>query len=774
VVAHRARLAREGPLALDEAVRLAREVAGALAYAHAHGVVHRDVKPENILLGGGSHALVADFGIARALAGGDGERDRLTATGIAVGTPHYMSPEQAAGDRTLDGRSDQYSLACVLHEMLTGRPPFTGPSAAAIVGKHFTQAPPPLRETAPHLPAWLEGAVLRALAKEPERRHADLAAFAASLDSRATVAVSPRPEPSVPAAGTPATTALAVLDFQNLSGDPASDWLGGGMGETIQADLQKVSSLSLAARDQVLRALRAHGGPVRGAGDALALCRLVGARTAVWGSYQVAGGRVRITPQLSSAETGETSATEKVDGPIEEIFALQDRVVTGLLGRLGIELATGELARIQRPETHALPAYEAYAKGRQLMRGFGPAAFARADACFRQAVEADPDYALAYSGIGSLHAFRYIAATRQSDLEAAVEHLERARALDPDLAEPHHWLCYAYARLARYDEAERAGLRAAELAPDSTHAHYMLAASRHMRVMTEGRRDLAGLVAEAYSAAIETEPTSQTAYMGLGWLYLVDGQYDPARLLLDCAVAVERGRLSREMQFVGALPLRAALHVREGAHREGVELLREAVARYPDTDHVYAWTFAALAGCELGEAAYRSGAYAEALGEYRAAAELAERHPEKLGIGFMAARGRLGMARAMHRLGMTREERRESEAGRRLLESREGYSFAWMWGGSEGEAAYDLAAHLAGLGRPAEAVAALETAVGRGWRDGPRLAADPDFSRYRADTGLERVAQRLGALPGIPVAAGMGRYPALLGVMPEPAVPAPR
>ena len=761
----RARLAREGALTADEAIRLAREVAGALAYAHARGVVHRDIKPENILLGGGSHALVADFGIARALAGGDAERDRLTATGIAVGTPAYMSPEQAAGDRSLDGRSDQYSLGCVLYEMLTGNPPFTGPSAAAIVGKHFTQAPAPLRETAAQVPRWLEGSVLRALAKEPERRHADLAAFAASLDSRATVVSIPRT--SSPADAPPASpqTTLAVLDFQNLSGDAAYDWLGGGMGETIHADLQKVSGLSLAARDQVMRALRAHGGPAKSVDDVLAICRAVGSRSVVWGGYQVAAGRVRIIPQVLSADTGEAAPAEKVDGPIEEIFTLQDRVVTSLLGMMGIEVGSGELARIRRPETHALPAYEAYAKGRQLMRGFGPAAFARADACFREAVAADPGYALAYSGIGSLHAFRYIAATRQADLDAAVEHLERARALDPELAEPHQWLCYAYARLGRYEDAELSGQRARELAPDSTHAHYMLAASRHMRIMTVGRRDLGDQTAQAYAAAIETEPTGQTAYMGLGWLYLVDGQYEPARLLLDCAVEVERERLSREMQFVGALPLRAALHLREGQHRPAVELLREAVERYPGTDHVYAWTFTALAGCELGEAAYRSGAYFEALAEYRAAAELAERHPEKLGIGFMAARGRLGMARAMHRLGMTREERREAELGRTLLQSREGYSFAWMWGGSEGEAAYDLAAHLAGTGRPAEAAAALDEAVERGWSDGPRLATDPDFSRYRADPGLERIRQRLQSLPRIPVVEGIEGYPMLLGVV---------
>ena len=141
----RGRIARDGQLPLADALGIAREVADGLHYAHQHGVIHRDIKPENILLSGG-HALIADFGIARALAADDERDDRLTETGITLGTPQYMSPEQAAGDAPIDARSDIYSLGCVLYEMLAGEPPFTGPNQQAILAKRLTgPAPPPRR-----------------------------------------------------------------------------------------------------------------------------------------------------------------------------------------------------------------------------------------------------------------------------------------------------------------------------------------------------------------------------------------------------------------------------------------------------------------------------------------------------------------------------------------------------------------------------------------------------------------------------------------------------
>jgi eukaryotic-like serine/threonine-protein kinase len=175
----RDRLKRELQLPIDEAVRIACEVAGALDYAHRHDIVHRDIKPENVLLDEG-HAVVADFGIGRAITRAS-DVDPITLAGMAVGTPQYMSPEQAAGEREIDGRSDIYSLGCVLYEMLAGEPPFTGRSAQAIIAKRFAGAVPSIRVVRPEVAPELEGAVMRALALAPENRFQTGAEFAEAL-----------------------------------------------------------------------------------------------------------------------------------------------------------------------------------------------------------------------------------------------------------------------------------------------------------------------------------------------------------------------------------------------------------------------------------------------------------------------------------------------------------------------------------------------------------------------------------------------------------------
>src|SRR5256712_514802 len=170
----RDRLEREGQLPLEDALRITREVASALGYAHSHDVVHRDIKPENILLSGGE-AVVADFGIARAITQAAGTR--LTETGIPVGTPAYMSPEQASGGGPLDGRSDVYSLACVLYEMLVGEPPYTGASAQVVIAKRFTDPVPSVRRLRETVPSAIDSAITRALAKAPGDRYATATDF---------------------------------------------------------------------------------------------------------------------------------------------------------------------------------------------------------------------------------------------------------------------------------------------------------------------------------------------------------------------------------------------------------------------------------------------------------------------------------------------------------------------------------------------------------------------------------------------------------------------
>jgi tetratricopeptide (TPR) repeat protein/TolB-like protein len=206
----RRRLARAGPLPVDEAVRIAGEVADGLEYAHRHGVVHRDIKPENILLAEG-HAVIADFGIARALAGA-GADATITTTGIGLGTPQYMSPEQAAGDPSLDHRTDVYALGCMLFEMLAGRPPFEGPNAAAMAAQHLSDPAPSARAIRREVPASLDAAVRRAMAKSPDDRYQSAAELAAGLGAaEAPARTRGRHRPARAARWRLAAAAVAIL-----------------------------------------------------------------------------------------------------------------------------------------------------------------------------------------------------------------------------------------------------------------------------------------------------------------------------------------------------------------------------------------------------------------------------------------------------------------------------------------------------------------------------------------------------------------------------------
>ncbi|HEU5041004.1 MAG TPA: serine/threonine-protein kinase, partial [Gemmatimonadales bacterium] len=388
----RKRLDREQQLPLHDAVRLVRESAEGLAYAHERGVVHRDIKPENILLQNG-HALVADFGIARAL---DAAGEKLTQTGMAVGTPHYMSPEQSLGADHADGRSDVYSLGCVLYELLAGQPPFDGPNSRAIMARHAMEQVPSLQIVRQSVPDELEDAVMQALEKTPADRFQTMAEFADVLadleptlatrrtasrgvpavrrstgrSSRITEAVEPVPAPAkaglskkvmiLAAAGLAVVLAAGLLVWRigagadkvsasteldpkkiavlYLEGPPGNDSLGflaDGLTEALIHELSGVPQLQVISSNGV-RPYRKGDVPLLG------IARELQVGTLVQGSIGQSANRLRVTVSLINAASGVEIGSKTLERPREDIFALQDdlakEVSVFLRQRLGEEI----------------------------------------------------------------------------------------------------------------------------------------------------------------------------------------------------------------------------------------------------------------------------------------------------------------------------------------------------------------------------------------------------------------------------------------------------
>ncbi|HYW30503.1 MAG TPA: protein kinase [Gemmatimonas sp.] len=406
-----------GPLPVGDAVRLVAQAAQALEHAHKAGVVHRDIKPENILLQDGQ-ALVTDFGIARAMDSAHG--NTLTQAGMSVGTPAYMSPEQAVGE-TVDGRSDQYALGCVLYECLVGEPPFTGPTVQAVIAKRFVQTPADVHALREGVPRSVARALQRALQRTPIDRFESMAAFAGALLDSTTASTSTRasnvPEQSV-----------AVLAFDSPSGIADDEFFADGITEEILTALAQHPELKVAGRASSFSFKGKHVDP-------RIIAEQLGVRTVLEGSVRRSRDRVRITARLVDAEDGYQIWSERYDRELEDVFAVQDEISVTIAQRLRATLAVNAPARRQRT-TASVEAYEAYLKGRALIyrrgRHIRPGL-----AQMQKALAADPTYALAWAGIADTYTLlAYYGFMRVNEARGpAAEASQKALEFAPDLAE---------------------------------------------------------------------------------------------------------------------------------------------------------------------------------------------------------------------------------------------------------------------------------------------------------------------------------------------------
>jgi serine/threonine-protein kinase len=411
----RDRLDRDKRLPVAEAVRLAGDVARALDYAHRAGVVHRDIKPENILLHDGQ-ALVADFGIGKALSVMGGPT--LTQAGLGIGTPAYMSPEQAVGE-SVDGRSDLYSLGCVLYELLAGEPPFTGANAQAVIAKRFVQTPADITSLRDGVPRPVARALQRALARTPIDRPATAGEWLAQLTAP--------DDPASARAAAPAQS-IAVLPFASLSTDRDNEYLGDGIAEDIINALARIDGLHVAARTSAF-SLKGKQLDLRTVGEQLNVA------TVLEGSVRKAGPRIRITAQLIDVHDGYQLWSERYDRELVDVFAVQDEIAGAIAAKLRVTFA--------KPDTTPMKATPLDIEVQQLMQR-GRASMAQrgrpildAIACFERVVTLAPRHATAYACLGNAYRAKaqYSLASHEECRPSIEAAFARARGLEPDNAE---------------------------------------------------------------------------------------------------------------------------------------------------------------------------------------------------------------------------------------------------------------------------------------------------------------------------------------------------
>ena len=486
----RDRLRRERQLPVDDALRIATEAARALDYAHHHGVVHRDIKPENILLTADGSTLVADFGIARALGADEG----LTQTGFAVGTPAYMSPEQAAGDKGIDARTDVYSLGAVLYEMLAGEAPFTGATAQAIAAKRLTEPAPSVRSVRTTVPDSVDQAIRKALAPVPADRFAGAAALAQALapadrrtggPAEASVGdtvVRSRAEPSaVPPFRRSATFALilglligggilfawrhsrpeatssgerriAVIPFQNL-GDSADAYFADGITDAIRGKLTALPGMRVTASNSSAQ-YRNTGKTPQEIGRELGVDYLLVGKV----RWAKAGGtsRVQVSPELIEVATADAKWQQPFDAALTDVFKVQADVAAEVAQALDVAIGSRQQEVLADRPTANLSAYDAYLKG-QAFRAFGPnpTTLRQAIDFYEQAVALDSGFVQAWVALAGAGSVLYSNGAPSPTLaDRARSAAERALALKPDHP-GGYWALGSYYRLVT-GESERA------------------------------------------------------------------------------------------------------------------------------------------------------------------------------------------------------------------------------------------------------------------------------------------------------------------------------
>jgi adenylate cyclase len=504
--------------------------------------------------------VVTDFGIAKAVTAA--AASTLTQTGATVGTPAYMSPEQAAGAAELDGRSDVYSLGCVVYEMLSGRTPFTGPTAQAIIAQCFTEPPPPLRGARGDLPEWLEPVVMKSLAKDAGNRFATAAQFSQALKQPGA---STPPAMTTTTAAAATTKSIAVLPFVNMSADPENEYFTDGIAEEIINALTKIQALRVASRTSSF-AFKGKNQDIRKVGEQLNVT------TVLEGSVRKAGTKLRVTAQLVNVTDGYHLWSERYDRELQDVFAIQDEIAGNIVRALRVVLSDAEKRAIEKAPTANVQAYDYYLRGRQFFHQFRRTGMQFARRMFERAIEVDPGYAIAYAGVADCCSFLYMYWDgSKANLEGAESASRQAMALDPELAEAHASRGFAVSLSKQYDEARREFETAIRLDPKLYEAHYFYARA----CFQEGKLEEA---VRHYQDASRVRPEDYQALVLVAAPLKALRREAEAREAMRNGLAVAEKHLELNPDDARALYLGAGALVQLGDRERGLDWTRRAYA----------------------------------------------------------------------------------------------------------------------------------------------------------------------------------------------------
>ncbi|HUE89319.1 MAG TPA: protein kinase [Vicinamibacterales bacterium] len=598
-----ARIAR-GPLPVAESLDIELQLADALDEAHTRGIVHRDIKSANVMITDRRLVKVLDFGLAKFLSAPRVEDTRtlanVTSPGMVLGTLNYMAPEQLSGS-AVDSRADLYSAGVVLYEMLTARLPFVAESLASIADRILHHEPEAIARYNYAVPGAVEAIVRKLLQKDPGFRYQtardlyiDLltARRAGSTDSaRRSSWLSPidfadaaSPLPTPPQTREEREDAVAVLNFANITGNAADDWIGQGIAESLTSDLTRIKSVTVVARERIFELQRSLSelGRTVDERQAIEIGRRLGASVTVSGAYQRLGDRIRITAQAVEVSTGRHRATVKVDGRLDDLFDLQDRLVSDLTAALAVEVRQQDRAAMELGGTQSLEAYQAYSRGMLNLRLAGRESTERAIALFEQAIALDGQYVEAMVQLAGALELKAVFLAAHHLLDESLALVDRALAIRPDDAHARVQRGDTLLALGRVDEAIAALRQGIDLEPDRATAYASLARAHWL-----GQGDVDAAI-RAFEQVLRLNPEAGYATLQLAMLYTLRGAYERAEQIARQAIRLQDQVMSGTtgLIIVGAHSRLGYVLYRTGRYDEAIREYRRELELLAVGDHL--------------------------------------------------------------------------------------------------------------------------------------------------------------------------------------------